>query len=62
MPPSKPSVKPEHNALSLSCEGAVPKLLREMADRIDAGHATAEQITTVVTRDVLRLEVTLSLR
>jgi hypothetical protein len=49
------------NVLSLTYRGALPEILRAIADQIDDSHATAEHFTARVTRDVFELQATIHL-
>lgn len=52
--------KPE-SVLSLAARGALPEILRKIADEIDANRATAEQFACTVGRENFELRCTIHL-
>lgn len=58
MPATKPA---DNNVLSLTFRGALPEILRMIADQIENGRATAESFASVVTRDQFELRATIHL-
>lgn len=58
---TKPPEPAPESILSLTYRGALPEILRKIADEIEFGSATAEHFTSRVSRDVYELSATIHL-